>query len=200
DFDRAIGLDETMAWAIANRGVTYRQMGQYAQALADFDRAIGLDETNASMIAGRGETYRQMGQYAQALADFDRAIELDSSDWYLYGRALTCRALGQEEAAASDLAQAIEGARAAETASPDDWRNRLNLAVYYLASGDLAAAEDRSQAARDAGVNEGRARDAIQDLNDYLRLFPADEAAREMRQRWQRYVEERFPKGDRREP
>ena len=32
------------AWAIASRGETYRQMGRFAEALADFDRAIALDE------------------------------------------------------------------------------------------------------------------------------------------------------------
>ena len=96
----------------------------------------------------------------------------------------------------ADLSAAIDEAHEVEAQTPDDWQNRLNLALYYLASGDCTAAKGQYQAAIDAGVNEGPARDAIQDLDDYLHLFPADEAAREMRGRLQRYVEERFPKAE----
>ena len=63
DFDRAIDLDEKMAWAIAERGETYRLMEKYELALADFDRAIDLDEKMAWAIASRGETYRLMEKY-----------------------------------------------------------------------------------------------------------------------------------------
>ncbi|MFZ1599716.1 MAG: tetratricopeptide repeat protein, partial [Anaerolineae bacterium] len=96
DFDRAIGLDEKYAGAIARRGVTYQQMEQYARALADFDRAIGLDEKYAWAIANRGLTYRQMGQYALALADCDRAIGLDEKyAWAIANRGLTYGQMGQ---------------------------------------------------------------------------------------------------------
>ena len=55
-FDRAIGLDQKYAWAIAYRGETYRLKGDHEQALADFDHAIGVDEQDAWAIASRGET------------------------------------------------------------------------------------------------------------------------------------------------
>ena len=74
------------------------------------------------------------------------------------------------------------------------------MALYCLASGDRATAEGRYQAAIDAEVNEKRARDAIQDLDDYLHLFPAHDMARDMRERLQRYVAERFPKASRQGP
>ena len=45
--------------AIANRGETYREQGEYELALADFDRAIALDEKYAWAIASRGQTYRR---------------------------------------------------------------------------------------------------------------------------------------------
>ncbi len=40
DLSRAIELDDKYAWAIAIRGVTYRQMGKFEDALADLSRAI----------------------------------------------------------------------------------------------------------------------------------------------------------------
>ena len=43
DLDRAIELDPGHAWAIANRGYTYRRMERYEGALADLSRAIELD-------------------------------------------------------------------------------------------------------------------------------------------------------------
>ena len=262
DFDRAIGLDPKYAWAIASAARPTGSMGEYERALADFDRAIALDPKNAWAIASRGETYRQKGEYERALADFDQAIastrrmpgplpsgarptaqkgeyELALAD---FDRAIasTRRCLGHCQprrdlpakgstsgrwptstrpsnstqtsldhrtpsarlsclgAGGSSngrfLAAAIDRAREVEAKTPDDWENRLNLALYYVASGDLRAAEGLYQAAIDAGVNEGPARDAIQDLDDYLHLFPTDEAAHEMRERLQRYIEERFPK------
>ncbi len=79
DFDRAIALDEKIAWAIAQRGVTYQLMKRYEEALADFDRAIALNEKMDWAIASRGETYQLMERYEEALADFDRAIALDEN-------------------------------------------------------------------------------------------------------------------------
>jgi tetratricopeptide (TPR) repeat protein len=192
DFDQTVALEPKNTSIIVNRGETYRLQGDYERALADFDRTIGLDPKHAWAIASRGETYLLMGQYERALADFDHAIALESSDWHLYGRALTHRALGQEAAAFADLTAAINGAREEEVKSPDNWQNKLNLAIYYMASRDLTAAEDWYQAAIDAGVNEGRARYAIQDLSNYLHLFPADEAARAMRERLQRYIDDKW--------
>ena len=57
DLDRAIELDPGHAWAIANRGYTYRRMERYEEALADLSRAIELDPGHAWAIASRGETY-----------------------------------------------------------------------------------------------------------------------------------------------
>ena len=43
DFNRAIDLDPSYAWALANRGETYRRMERYEEALADLTRAIDLN-------------------------------------------------------------------------------------------------------------------------------------------------------------
>jgi tetratricopeptide (TPR) repeat protein len=107
--DRAIALEEEYAWALALRGETYREMGEYEQALADLDRAIALDEKYAWALALRGETYRRIGEYEQALADLDRAIALDENDaWALASRGETYRAMGQYEQALADFDRAIE--------------------------------------------------------------------------------------------
>ncbi len=43
DFTRAIELDPDYAWAMAQRGITYRDMERYEEALSDLARAIELD-------------------------------------------------------------------------------------------------------------------------------------------------------------
>jgi tetratricopeptide (TPR) repeat protein len=181
DFDRAIALDEKFAWVFGTRGETYRQMGQYAEALADFDRAIAVDEKYPWAFGRRGEMYQQMGRYDEALANLDRAIALDQRDWYFYNRALTHRLLNNDAAAGADLVAAIALAQEKETKEPDDWQNRLNLAIYYVSMGNEAKARSRYTGAIAARVCEETVRDAVTDLDDYLRLFPADRLAAEMR-------------------
>jgi tetratricopeptide (TPR) repeat protein len=50
DFNRAIDLNPSHAWAIASRGQTYQAMDRYEEALADFNRAIDLNPNLASEI------------------------------------------------------------------------------------------------------------------------------------------------------
>ncbi len=67
-----------------NRGVTYDNLKQAEQALADYNRAIELDPQSAKAYLNRGTTYSDLGQAEQALADYNRAIELDPQDATAY--------------------------------------------------------------------------------------------------------------------
>ena len=60
-----------------NRGITYRTLKRYDEALADFNRAIELDPTFSAAFSNRGITYHTLQRYDDALADYTRAIELD---------------------------------------------------------------------------------------------------------------------------
>jgi tetratricopeptide (TPR) repeat protein len=107
--NRFLGMGRQYAWAIAHRGETYRQMGNYEAALADFDRAIALDENYAWAIASRGVAYWLMGNYEAALADFDRAIQLDEKlIWPIGSRGITYRLMGDYQAATTELGRGIE--------------------------------------------------------------------------------------------
>jgi tetratricopeptide (TPR) repeat protein len=109
DFDRAIELNPTAAWAIGSRGQTYHAMGRWNDALADYSRAFELRPDQAWAIAYRAETHRLNGQYGDALADFDRAIELNPSDaWAIARRGQTHHAIGRWNNALADYTRAIE--------------------------------------------------------------------------------------------
>ena len=47
DFSCAIEIDPGYAWAIDQRGETYRLMERYEEALTDFSRAIEIDPADA---------------------------------------------------------------------------------------------------------------------------------------------------------
>ncbi|MBD2354126.1 tetratricopeptide repeat protein [Tolypothrix sp. FACHB-123] len=183
DFDHAIELNLKSNWAITRRGKTYLLMQRYQEALQDFDRAIELNPKSDLAIASRGKTYLLMQRYQEALQDFDRAINLDiNNDWHLYNRALAYKALQQKDKVQADLALAIKLAKQSYEKDPKNWRNTFNLAIYYLAVEYPKPAEDLYNSALSQGASLDSKRDAIQDLNDFLSIFPNHAQAQSMRQ------------------
>ncbi|BAY79681.1 TPR domain protein (plasmid) [Nostoc linckia NIES-25] len=182
DFDRAIELDPKYAWAIARRGVTYRLMEQYTQALQDFDRAIELDPKYTWAIGHRGEAYLMLKLYNEAFADFNYVIDLNCDNWYLYNRALAYLALNQPDKARTDLVLAIKLAKEDYEKDPKDWRNAFNLALYYLAAQYNQPAEQLYRYILSQGASLKRIHAAIQDLNDFLTVFPNHLQATSMRE------------------
>ena len=67
-----------VAWAFQNRGIVYRNKGQYDRAIQDFDQAISLDPNDAYAFNSRGNVYKDKGQYDRAIQDFDQAIKTRS--------------------------------------------------------------------------------------------------------------------------
>ncbi|WP_298918087.1 tetratricopeptide repeat protein [uncultured Nostoc sp.] len=173
DIDRAIELNPKLDWAIARRGETYRSMKRYPEALQDFDRAIELNPKYDWAIARRGQTYLMLKLYNEALADFNRAINLDSdSNWRLYNRALAYQALNQPDKAWADLSLAIKVAKQHYEKDAKDWSNTFNLALYYLAAQYHQPAERLYLHVLSQGASSESIREAIQDLNDFLTVFP----------------------------
>lgn len=90
-FNKAIEQAPNYAWAIAHRGATQRQLGNWAEALKDFGEAIRQLKDYAWAYAQRGETYREMVirkqpdvSAQQALNDFNEAIKLDDQYAWAY--------------------------------------------------------------------------------------------------------------------
>ncbi|MEH2369042.1 tetratricopeptide repeat protein [Nostoc sp.] len=178
-----IELNPKYDWAIARRGQTYRLMKRYPEALEYFDRAIELNPKLDSAIAHRGQTYLMLKLYNEALVDFNRAIDLDSdSNWYLYNRALAYQALNQPDKAWADLAIAINVAKQHYEKDAEDWSNTFNLALYYLAAQYIQPAERLYRYALSKGASSESVRKTIQDLDDFLTVFPDHVQATSIRQ------------------
>lgn len=77
DFDQALALDPTYAWAYVLRGMAFSAGEEYQRAIADFDQALALDARAALAYAYRGIAYTGRSEYQRAIVDFDLALTLD---------------------------------------------------------------------------------------------------------------------------
>lgn len=191
DLSMAIEKAPHLAWAIAGRGATYRLLGRYDEALVDFDRAIEIDPDLAWAIGRRGLTYRQTGNYPKALADFARAIELSPDEhWHYYDRALTHHILNHSKEAGTDLAVAIQQAQIEHERRPEDWRNTLRLALYYLSNGEAEKAENIYREAIASNVSSHLIQAAIGDLDEFLAIFSDHPQGSAIQNLLQQYLQE----------
>ncbi|MBD2437195.1 tetratricopeptide repeat protein [Nostoc sp. FACHB-110] len=183
DYNLAIELNPKLDWAIARRGQTYHLMERYEEALKDFNRAIEINPNLDWAIANRGETYLLIHRYQEALQDFNLVINLDAdNDWPLYTRSLAYKALQQKDKAQADLALAIKLAQQRYEKDAQNWQNIFNLAIYCLAAENIKPAEDLYNYALSQAASLQSQRNAIQDLKDFLTIFPNHEPAQSMRQ------------------
>ena len=76
-YTEAIALNPELTEAYSNRGVAYRNTGDFAAAIADYSKAIDLDPEDARFYHGRGFAYFTTGDFAAAIADYSKAIDLN---------------------------------------------------------------------------------------------------------------------------
>jgi tetratricopeptide (TPR) repeat protein len=191
DFNRAIELNPNNAWAITRRGVIYWSLKQYPEALADLNQAIEFEPNYAWGFAVRGFTYGVLGQYPAALADLDRAIELVPNEAGVhYGRGLLHLAMSVPDQAEADLSQAIRLARQAYEKDPQNPLKVLTLALYYLAAGEIKEAERLYHQALIGPPSASIIREAVFNLDVFLRFFPDHAQALAMRDLLQEHLQE----------
>ena len=95
--------------AYNNRGVVYKGLGNYRQAIEDYNRAIEIKPDYAEAYNNRGNAYNGLGNYRQAIEDYNRAIEIkpDYADAY-NNRGIAYNSLGNYRQAIEDYDRAIE--------------------------------------------------------------------------------------------
>ena len=83
DFNEAIRLDGSNAFAYDNRGDAYREKGLYDEAIRDYDAAIRIDRDFASAYLNRALAFEKKGDIERARSELrtvagrggDRAID-----------------------------------------------------------------------------------------------------------------------------
>ena len=122
-----------LATAYNNRGVAYRTIGKYAEAISDLSEAIRLVPDYGTAFNNRGVAYRNMGDLDRAVADYDEAIRL-KPDYVaaFYNRALVLADKHQYEKAIADFTTVLR-------VDPHNPTVLYRRGTVYLSIGDVAA-------------------------------------------------------------
>ena len=177
--EKAIEISPWYWWAYASLGETYRQTKQYLNAIDMFNKAIEKNNKPYRWAyEKRGKTYLQMKKYEHALNDFNKLISLQKRKRYFYQRNLVYLALGQPELASQDLAKAIDLAEKRYQSGEADWEDIFDLALYYVLDDRWEDASIFYNKALTEKVSISYIVDAIDELNDFLAIYPSHKGAR----------------------
>ncbi|KAF5414220.1 MAG: Photosystem I assembly protein Ycf3 [Candidatus Methanogaster sp.] len=90
------------------KGIDFRDSGEYEKAIECSDKAIELDPNYGDAYNTRGIVYDDLKQYERAIEDYNKAIELDPNGAYAYNnRGVTYNNLKKYKKAITDFDQAI---------------------------------------------------------------------------------------------
>jgi tetratricopeptide (TPR) repeat protein len=86
-----------------NRGILYKEIGQFEDALADYKESLRLEPNDLDTYHNRSIVYAALGKYDLAVEDLNKYLELvpDDADDYLW-RAECYEAMGDVRAAKED--------------------------------------------------------------------------------------------------
>ncbi len=145
-FRRALSLNPNYREAQVNLAIALSEVGAYDQAAEEVGKiqaeepeaptrfSLGVLGRLANAHADLARKYHELGWYAQAIVEYDRALELCPNFPDLHHRrGLSCRELGDLEAARASLLQALE-------LNPSYVEAHVNLGVLYQRMGRLADA------------------------------------------------------------
>jgi len=158
-------------WALHQRGLTHREMGQRQLALADFTRAL---ESNSGAVAvrfDRGQLFAEMGQYRSAVEDLRKAAA-SSPRTAEYANALGWLLATCPDAAINDGEEAIRFAL--EAISIDRNAQYLDtLAAALARKGDFKQAVETQQTALNLLLKDKAEQGTIKEFTTRLTLYTA---------------------------
>ena len=129
-WNMTIARNPACLMAYNNRGVIYKDLGNYRQAIEDFNKAIEIKSDNAVAYYNRGNVYTDLGNYRQAIAELNRAIEINQG----YAEAYSNR--GNAYGGLGNYKQAIEDYDRAIEIKPGYTDAYFNRGLGYLNQGD----------------------------------------------------------------
>ena len=133
-YTEAINLNSEHAEAYNNRGIAYKNKGEFDAAIQDFNKAIGLNPEHANAYTNRGVAYANKGEIDAAIQDFNKAIDLNPEHANAYNnRGVTYKNKGEIDAAIQDYNKAID-------LNPEYANAYNNRGVAYVNKGEIDAA------------------------------------------------------------
>jgi tetratricopeptide (TPR) repeat protein len=76
DYNQAIKLSPSYAFAYNDRGLARERKGDLVGAMADYNQAITINPKYAAAYRNRGEIKRKKGDVNGAVSDFNHAVKL----------------------------------------------------------------------------------------------------------------------------
>jgi tetratricopeptide (TPR) repeat protein len=149
DFDAALLIDPSYAYARVSRGFAYAEKGDDDRALRDFEAVLNAPDPNrdwhgnhAAAYFGRGSIALRRKAYDQAIADFTEAVQ---RKWWRQVAAYTSRAQALFEQ--GRLAEALADVDRALWVSPQHGpAYRLRSLIYRAQNRPLEAISDEMRA------------------------------------------------------
>ena len=107
-YSRAIELNPNHAASYNNRGIAYKEKGEYDRAIEDYNKAIELNPTLAEAYSNRGNAHREKGELDRTSEDCNAALELNPTLAEAYvNRGAVYGAKGEFDRALEDCNKAI---------------------------------------------------------------------------------------------
>lgn len=178
DLNHAVKLNSSSSIAFTHRGAAYLKLNRFDESLVDLNQALTIDPNNTYALSYRQQLHKIFGNYEQSITDITRMIELEPSSWYFYERGLAYQILEETNAAKADFNVAIQTVEQELKAEDKYWRNHFNLALYHLANEDFVEADKMYKKVEAGQIPSDAIQMAIEDLEDYLKLFPLHSQAR----------------------
>lgn len=174
-FSAAVALDPRDGTSWDGLARIWRDWGFPHLALPDAYRAVYFAPTSASVHNTLGTVLQSLGRRAEARAQFEQALALDVTAAYALSN--LCYGWRLE----GNAAKAADACKEALRLQPGLEPARNNLALAYVAAGDLSAALETLAASGDkarAAYNEGLLQLARRRYGDALKAFDVARAAR----------------------
>jgi Flp pilus assembly protein TadD len=115
--NNAIKLQPDDAIAYNQRGIAYKNIGQYQRAIEDYNEAIHLKSDLAEAYYNRGTAYFYLSKYNKAREDFNEAVRLKPDDPHAYYNYACLFALKK------DATQACKWLQLAIERGLNDWKH-----------------------------------------------------------------------------
>ena len=146
---------------------------KYDEALDIFKQSIADNPNDDCAWCALGETFLFYRETNQAIKALDRAFQINCqySRTY-YALALLHLTLDELDLFKVKLTMAIQIVQTRYDQSPNDWRNVLELALYYLINDQAAAADSLYRQAATQRAPRNHIKTAIWNLRIFLTLFP----------------------------
>lgn len=108
-YSKAINIDPNFTLAYNNRGVVYKNLKRYDEAIADYNRAINTKPNFGMAYNNRGIAYFYLKKYNEAIADFTKTISLEPNNPNPYfDRGYTYETTGRISEAKRDYQKACD--------------------------------------------------------------------------------------------